>query len=388
MRLRYSLVTRTLWSDVRFRELSAPEPNAQTLWIYLLTGPVQGPIPGLFSAGVGALADGLGWPVDVLQQLVEELEEASLIKRSKRPPLIWLPRAINHNPPTSPNVVKSWRGPYLELPETDLREEAMAGIRAGLRGESFLRAFDVTFPGLRKPSRKPSRKASRKGTPEASGKASEGGSDVPSGRASPGGQQAPRPTGKPSRKASGKPSPIQEQDTRGTKRDSGTSPPRYGPEARRLAEALRESIRTHTPRIAKKYDGKGKLLTWERDLERLMRLDGATEGEVRAVILWAHRGDESGFWRPNLLSGGKVREHFDRLIIQARQGGAKIASGTHNPTKEWMDEHHRWLLRWADEAASLDKVREGGLLLAACARDGIPTPPDTQPLLRWLEDRQ
>jgi len=119
-----------------------------------------------------------------------------------------------------------------------------------------------------------------------------------------------------------------------------------------------------------------------------MRLDGATEGEVRAVILWAHRGDESGFWRPNLLSGGKVREHFDRLIIQARQGGAKIASGTHNPTKEWMDEHHRWLLRWADEAASLDKVREGGLLLAACARDGIPTPPDTQPLLRWLEDRQ
>lgn len=36
MRLRYSLVTRTLWSDARFLGLSGPEPNAQTLWMYLL----------------------------------------------------------------------------------------------------------------------------------------------------------------------------------------------------------------------------------------------------------------------------------------------------------------------------------------------------------------
>ena len=346
-RRRYSLVTRGMWSDAKFLGLSGPEPNAQTLWLYLLTGEVQGPIPGLFRAGLGTLADGLGWEPGKTRRALQELEDAGLLERSQRPPLIWLPKAVTHNPPASPNVVKSWGAAFRELPETDLREKALRGIRERLQGEAFLRAFDSTFPDLGKPSGKPS----------------------------------PEPSGKPLAKTSPNQEPRTKKKKKKKKEEGNNSP------ARGLAVLLRESIRSHTPRVAGKYDAPGKLGGWERDLEKLLRIDGASEGEVRAVIRWAHLQDPSGFWRPNLLSGGKVREHFDRLVIQARQGGASISSGVVDPTREWMQEHHRWLLRWADEVTALGGNRTEESLLRACREGGVHDPPKPGALLRWLNER-
>ena len=56
MTKRWSAVTRAMWTDARFLGLSSPEPNAQTLWLYLLTNPHQISIPGLLPLGVGAIA--------------------------------------------------------------------------------------------------------------------------------------------------------------------------------------------------------------------------------------------------------------------------------------------------------------------------------------------
>jgi hypothetical protein len=296
--------------------------------------------------------------------------------------------------------VKSWGSVYQELPEAPLREEAMLGIRELLRGEAFVRAFDQTFPDLRrKASRNPSGNPSGKAHPKGSGKGlGKGGAEGSEGISSEG--SGPRtsdpnhaesglfpgrnPSGKPSGKPSWKGSPNQDQGSKKKKKDRRKSEE----EAEQLAVHLREEIRSHTPRIAEKYDGTGaKLAGWERDLEKLLRLDGASAGEVRAVITWAHRKDPRGFWRGNLLSGLKVREHFDRLLIQAKQGGQPLSRSS-GETSGWMHEHHRWLLRWRDERTALGEPLTEEGLLGACDNEGLPRPGKPGGLLSWLEARR
>ncbi|HEY3234629.1 MAG TPA: hypothetical protein VGJ84_07920, partial [Polyangiaceae bacterium] len=70
---RYSKVSRRMWDDERFRELSPAPPNAQTLWQRLLTGPELGCVPGLYTARLGGLADALGWPADALREKWDEI---------------------------------------------------------------------------------------------------------------------------------------------------------------------------------------------------------------------------------------------------------------------------------------------------------------------------
>jgi len=344
----YSTVTRGTWSDARFLALSAPDPNAQTLWLYLLTCDLQGPIPGLFRAGVGAISDGLGWGIVDTAKALDEVEAAGLVLISVRPPLIWMPNAVRHNPPASPNVVRSWARPFAELPECELRDVAVLSIRGGLR-EAFRAAFDEAFSGLideASSGRKPSRKPSRKPLPKAC------------------------------------PNQEQEQEQENKRRN----PPLWS-EALSLAETLRESIRTHSPDVAEKYDRAGALRPWATALERLLRIDKAEPHDVAGVIRWAHETDPRGFWRPNLLSGAKVRKHFDSLKVQARQAGAVGAAGS-TSAQGWLDAHHPWLLRWYDETTAIGREPVPRLLLVACGVHKIPLPPDPGAAVRWARGRR
>ncbi len=95
--------------------------------------------------------------------------------------------------------------------------------------------------------------------------------------------------------------------------------------ARVLADELAEAIRSHTPKH------RGSPAKWERDIDLLLRrgppdLDKAapvSPDDVRLVIDFAHRrsraprwpGDFS--WRHNVLSGKKLRAHFEKLHMQA-----------------------------------------------------------------------
>jgi hypothetical protein len=175
----YSIVERRMHGDAKFRALSAPQPNGQSLWQYLLTGPHCTIVPGLFALGEATLAERLGWPLEDTRRCLAEILEAGMARIDRRAGLIWLPNALKHNQPKNPNVVVGWRDTWALLPECPLLEEARESLRAQLAdrdaerakadtppAQSFVEAFDISLGRLPpKASTNPSGKA--KGKPKA-----------------------------------------------------------------------------------------------------------------------------------------------------------------------------------------------------------------------------
>lgn len=167
----YRRVSVRCWTDRRFLALSPLPPSGQSLWLYLLTGPHSTALPGLFVAGRAALAEALGWTPEAFAEAFGEVIGEGLAEYDERHRLWFLPRAIKHNGPGNPNVVKSWRTAWQMLPECALRDRAAAVIREALlpMDAAFLAAFDGVTGEARKPSAKPSRKPSAKASRKPSG---------------------------------------------------------------------------------------------------------------------------------------------------------------------------------------------------------------------------
>lgn len=165
--LRYSKVSRRMWGDEKFRQLTKPTPNAQTLWFRLLTGPELGPVPGLFSAGEAGLAEALQWSVKGFRIAFAEIEALKLAEADWRARLVWVPKAIEHNEPESPNVVLSWAKAVKELPDSPLKARGVEGLRAHVEGmgEGFRKAFTKAFPKGLGEAFAPIEKALRQGSP-------------------------------------------------------------------------------------------------------------------------------------------------------------------------------------------------------------------------------
>jgi hypothetical protein len=183
---RYRKIETKIWSDKKFKQLSTLQPCGQGLWLFLLTAPQTGPVPGLFHAGRASLAEELGWNKDDFDKAFSELENQGLVKADFNAKLVWLPNAIKYNLPESPNVIKSWANELEQLPECDLLFEAIETIRTSIKniGE------DVIGKALPKASPKPLPKSLGKPSPKPLGK----------------------PSPKPSGKALPKASPNQEQE--------------------------------------------------------------------------------------------------------------------------------------------------------------------------------
>jgi len=164
---RYRKIEVRTWSDEKFRALSPMPPSGQGLWFFLLTGPHTGPIPGLFRAGRAAMAEELGWPPEAFDEAFAEVSSHGMAKADFVARLVWLPNAIKHNKPESPNVVKSWSTEFDLLPECPLKQEAMDALKAFVcaLGPGFSGAFMGAFESPGKPSRKASGKASVKSMP-------------------------------------------------------------------------------------------------------------------------------------------------------------------------------------------------------------------------------
>lgn len=139
-------------------------PSGQGLWFFLLTGPHTGPIPGLFRAGRAAMAEELGWPMEAFDEAFEEVSAQGMAKADFVARLMWLPNAIKHNKPESPNVVKSWSTEFDLLPECPLKLEALEALKTFIcaLGPGFSGAFMGTFESPGKPSCKASGKPSGK----------------------------------------------------------------------------------------------------------------------------------------------------------------------------------------------------------------------------------
>lgn len=162
---RYRKIEIKMWGDSKFQSLSPIQPSGQALWIYLLTGPHTGVIPGLFKAGRAAMAEDIGWEMEAFDKAFGEAFRQGMAKADWKARLVWLPNAILHNKPESPNVVIYWGREFDHLPECDLKNEAYESLKASIYalGEAYGKAFDKAFV---KASAKPLVKAWGKGLPE------------------------------------------------------------------------------------------------------------------------------------------------------------------------------------------------------------------------------
>ena len=348
MTKRWSAVTRSLWSDARFLGLSGPEPNAQTLWIYLLTGPHQGPIPGLFPLGVGAIADALDWSPKEIRTALGEIEDAGMIATSQRPPLIFLPKAITHNQPANPNIIKGWRAHWDELPECPLRDRALFILRRSVK-ESLRPTFDRIF------QEEMARANSRPVNPSS----------------------PPKRNGSTNRMANIDQDQDQESIVVSEKKEE---PVPTRPLAKKraanmgaaedLAKYLREVIATHSEAYASKVDD-AQIRSWSLIIEQLIRLDKAVPEEIRGVIRWAHVDAPKGFWQSNLLSASSLRKQYPRLLLQAKKAGSvqRVVD-----EKSWKEEHGTWAIRVGQRTVVTGGSFDGSALIAAARLEGVPIP--------------
>jgi hypothetical protein len=170
---RYRKISTRMWADARFLGLSTPPPNGQSLWLYLLTGPHTNNIPGLFVAGEAMLAEALGWNVEGFREafaelssevVADDLTEAqamalrrrcvdghseAMVKVDWNHRVVFLPAAIKHNAPESPNVVKGWRVAWSEVPDCPLKLQAWESLHDALKsslGDKFATAFSTSCP--------------------------------------------------------------------------------------------------------------------------------------------------------------------------------------------------------------------------------------------------
>lgn len=151
---RYRKIDVRVWIDARFRELSRAKPNGQTLWLYLLTNPDTVNVPGLYRAGEAAMAEALGWDLKGFRRAFAEISARGMAFADWKARVVWIPKAIVHNPPENPNVVKGWASTWDEIPECELKAEAWSEMKGFLEGfgEGFGKAFLEACP---EPSRKP-----------------------------------------------------------------------------------------------------------------------------------------------------------------------------------------------------------------------------------------
>lgn len=146
--IRFRKVSTGMWGDKKFRALSKPPPNGQSLWQWLITGPRTTQIPGIVTGSLAVLAAEIGWSVEGFTKAFEEASSLALAKGDFEAGLILLPKACIHNKPASPNVIRSWRWAWKEIPECDLKIESWQTLKAFAKewGEAWVEAFEEACP--------------------------------------------------------------------------------------------------------------------------------------------------------------------------------------------------------------------------------------------------
>lgn len=122
---RYRKVEVCLWANESFRALSPIKPSGQSLYLYLLTGPHTGPIPGLSLASRMALIEALRWTSRSFNLAFAELESANFARADWPHQVLWLPGVIEGNVPTSPKIITSWREEFKIFPACDVKNSAV-----------------------------------------------------------------------------------------------------------------------------------------------------------------------------------------------------------------------------------------------------------------------
>jgi len=140
---RYRQVHCCIWNDDKFPFLS---DQAQLVFFHLLTTPYGTPF-GLFKASIGALADEKRWERKAYAKAFREAFEKGMVDHDERNLLVFIPHFVKYNPPTSPNVIKSWSKLFNELPHSELKHEWYQQVNFTMKafGEAFQKAFREAF---------------------------------------------------------------------------------------------------------------------------------------------------------------------------------------------------------------------------------------------------
>jgi hypothetical protein len=71
------------------------------------------------------------------------------------------------------------------------------------------------------------------------------------------------------------------------------------------------------------------VLRWAKDIDKMIRLDKREPREIAEVVRWCQK---DSFWSQNILSGLKLREQYDKLILKMK--GTVLAVVPTKPAKE------------------------------------------------------
>jgi uncharacterized phage protein (TIGR02220 family) len=152
---RYRKAETGLWIDERFQSLSAPPPNGQTLWLYLLTGQRTTTFPGLVVAREAVMADDLGWSLEGFREAYAEVSAKGMAEADWKAGVVLLKKGLldsSGDPretakPESPNVLRSWAKSWDEIPECDLKMSYLRqlGTFAKALGDPYVEAFRESF---------------------------------------------------------------------------------------------------------------------------------------------------------------------------------------------------------------------------------------------------
>jgi hypothetical protein len=124
----YRKVKPRLWVDAKVRRLSKPQPNGQSLFLYLLTARESCALPGALELLEETLAARLGWPLDGMRDAMAEVIREGLAVADWEAGLVWLPGGLKNNPLVSPQQAKTWAEAFDRLPESPLKDRILLDV--------------------------------------------------------------------------------------------------------------------------------------------------------------------------------------------------------------------------------------------------------------------
>lgn len=363
----YSKVERFLWRDPRFRRLS---DDAQKLWLYFLSCPNSTTCPGLFVAAPMVIIDDLCWADANASNFVEQIPvaiqrmscatEALCANRwmeyDATTRVVHIIRALEHNMPESPNVVRSWAASLRSIPDCAVRRRwvqsayatlaasphpslmqamlealAKAAITLGDNGEQSqpksLESLSEAITEEQKPSVLKPFESLSKDMPEAFTKPSESLCETLA-------EAVPQPFANQEQEQEQKKELASaEAECESTSLLRHAAPEEEAASAKKatayheLAEPLARFLEQRI--IAEKPDTRrpteAAFNGWVRDMHRLLAIDNRLPERVRDIIDWSTRDD---FWAANVRSPAKLRAQFDRLEVELSRRGRREASMT------------------------------------------------------------
>jgi hypothetical protein len=66
---------------------------------------------------------------------------------------------------------------------------------------------------------------------------------------------------------------------------------------------------------------------WAADIDKLHRIDGLHQQDIKSIIDWATAHD---FWAPNVMSGKSLRKNYRRLLTGCRKDSGSMARARAN----------------------------------------------------------